>query len=48
MRALGDNAAGWVDDLALVTTDTELRAALTDSGAVLLGYRELRNVMRAG
>ena len=48
VRALGDHAAGWVDDLSLVTTDTELRSVLADSGAVLLGYRELRNAMRAG
>jgi chitin disaccharide deacetylase len=48
VRALGDTAVGWIDDLALVTTDTELRTALADSGAVLIGYRELRDVMRAG
>jgi hypothetical protein len=48
VRALGETAAGWIDDLALVTTDVELRTALTNSGAVLIGYRELRDVMRAG
>lgn len=48
VRALGEHASGWVDDLALVTTDAELTSALTDSGAVLIGYRELRNAMRAG
>jgi predicted glycoside hydrolase/deacetylase ChbG (UPF0249 family) len=48
VRALGDTAVGWIDDLALVTTDTKLRTALKDSGAVLIGYRELRDVMRAG
>jgi predicted glycoside hydrolase/deacetylase ChbG (UPF0249 family) len=48
VRALGDTAVGWIDDLALVTTDAELRTALTDSGAVMIGYRELRDVMRAG
>ena len=47
VRALGEHAAGWVDDLALVTTDTELRTVLEASGAVLIGYRELRNAMRA-
>ena len=46
VRALGEHAAGWVDDLALVTTDTELRLALAESGAVLIGYRELRSAMR--
>jgi hypothetical protein len=48
VRALGEHAAGWVDDLALVTTDTELRLALAESGAVLIGYRELRSAMRGG
>lgn len=48
VRALGETATGWIDDLALVTTDAELRTALTNSGAVLIGYRELRDVMRAG
>jgi len=46
VRALGEHAAGWVDDLALVTTDTELRLALAESGAELIGYRELRSAMR--
>jgi hypothetical protein len=36
-----------VDDLALVTGD-EVRAALSSSGAVLIGYREIRDAMRAG
>ena len=48
VRALGETATGWIDDLALMTTDAELRTALTNSGAVLIGYRELRDVMRAG
>ena len=48
VRALGETATGWIDDLALMTTDAELRTALTSSGAVLIGYRELRDVMRAG
>ena len=47
VRALGATAEGWIDDLALVTSD-EVRAALADSGAVPIGYRELRDVMRAG
>ena len=46
VRALGDVAVGWIDDLALATSD-ELRNAVTASGAVLIGYRELRNAMRA-
>ena len=47
VRALGDVATGWIDDLALATSD-ELRNAITASGAVLIGYHELRNAMRIG
>ena len=47
VRALGDVATGWIDDLALATSD-ELRDAVTASGAVLIGYRELRDAMRVG
>ncbi len=46
VRALGEVANGWIDDLALATSD-ELRNAVTASGAVLIGYRELRDAMRA-
>jgi len=48
VRALGNTATGWIDDLALMTSDAELRTVLSNSGAVLIGYRELRDVMRAG
>lgn len=47
VRALGDVAIGWIDDLALATSD-ELRRAVTTSGAVLIGYRALRDAMRLG
>lgn len=47
VRALGDIATGWIDDLALTTSD-ELRNAVTASGAVLIGYRALRDAMRVG
>jgi predicted glycoside hydrolase/deacetylase ChbG (UPF0249 family) len=47
VRALGGVADGWIDDLELVTTNNELRQAITDSGAILIGYRELRDAMRA-
>ncbi|MFM8793479.1 MAG: ChbG/HpnK family deacetylase [Acidimicrobiales bacterium] len=47
VRALGGPATGWVDDLALVTADGEFAAAVRDSGAVLIGYRDLRDAMRA-
>jgi len=46
VRALGEVATGWIDDLSLATSD-ELRNAVTASGAVLIGYRELRDAMRA-
>lgn len=46
IRALGDVAIGWIDDLALVTSQ-ELRDALRDAGAVLIGYRAIRDAMRA-
>ena len=45
VRALGEVATGWIDDLALATSD-ELRNAVTASGAVLIGYRALRDAMR--
>jgi hypothetical protein len=47
VRALGEVAEGWIDDLALATSD-ELRDAVARSGATLIGYRELRDAMRAG
>ena len=47
VRALGGSAAGWIDDLALVTADAGFAAAVRGSGAVLIGYRELRDAMRA-
>lgn len=47
VRALGEVATGWIDDLALATSD-DLRNAVTASGAVLIGYRELRDAMRVG
>ena len=47
VRALGDVSSGWVDDLDLVTKDAEFAAAVRDSGAVLIGYRDLHDAMRA-
>ena len=47
VRALAGAAAdGWVADLALVT-GAELPAALTAAGAVMIGFRELRDSMRS-
>jgi predicted glycoside hydrolase/deacetylase ChbG (UPF0249 family) len=46
IRALGDASNGWIDDYELVVNDASLKQALTDSGATLIGYRELRDAMR--
>ena len=46
VRALSDAATGWIDDYDLVVNDQHLRNLLTDAGAVLIGYRDLRAVIR--
>ena len=38
----------WIDDLALVVDDPRVPTLLAEVGAVLIGYRELRDAMRAG
>jgi predicted glycoside hydrolase/deacetylase ChbG (UPF0249 family) len=48
VRALTDMAQGWIDDLDLVTADPTMRRLLDEEGAVLVGYRDLRDLMRAG
>lgn len=48
VRALSDSAEHWIDDHAFVTDDADLRAAIADAGATLIGFRELRDAMRAG
>lgn len=45
VRALGAHTQGWIDDLDLVTGD-DLRRRLDAAGAVLIGYRSLRDAMR--
>lgn len=47
VRALTASAPLWIDDLALVTTDRHLVELLRDADAVLVGYRALRDAMRA-
>ena len=42
----GDAADGWIADLALATSD-ELRQRLEDAGAVMVGFRALRDLMRS-
>src|SRR3954451_8186162 len=46
VRALTGAASGWIDDYVLVTADPTLRKLLSDGGAVLIGYRQLRTAMR--
>lgn len=48
VRAITDAAELWIDDHDLVTADTTLRSLLAESGAVRVGYRQLRDAMRAG
>lgn len=48
VRAISESAQGWIDDLALVTTDAHLRELIAASGATIIGYRALRDVMRSG
>ena len=48
VRALTDDASAFIDDYLLMTQDADLPEAIADSGAVLIGYRELRDAMRAG
>ena len=46
VRAVSADADGWIADLALVTGD-EIRGRLDAAGATLIGFRELRDAMRA-
>ena len=48
VRALTELAPHWIADHEFVTRDPALPAAIAASGAQLIGYRELRNLMRAG
>jgi chitin disaccharide deacetylase len=48
VRAMTDSAEGWIDDLDLVLDASgELQRQIANSGAVLIGYRDLRQAMRA-
>lgn len=47
VRALTPHADQWIDDFEFVTGDA-VGTAIAESGAVLIGYRELRDAMRAG
>ena len=48
MRATTEAAPLWIDDHELVTADATLRTLLAESGATPIGYRALRDAMRAG
>lgn len=48
VRAMTDLAEHWIDDHRFVTGDPALPEAIDASGATLIGYRELRDAMRAG
>ncbi|MCC6224899.1 MAG: polysaccharide deacetylase family protein [Microthrixaceae bacterium] len=48
LRAIGTDWPARVDDLALMTADSQLRAMLDRAGAVLIGWRAMRSLMRAG
>lgn len=47
LRALAPDWANRVDDHHLVTHDTGLRAMVERSGVTMIGFRELRDLMRA-
>jgi hypothetical protein len=40
-------ANGWIDDYNFVVNDASLKQAIVDSGATMIGYRALRDAMRA-
>ncbi len=48
VRALTDAAESWIDDHRLMTDDLRLAELLRATGAVRIGYRDLRDAMRAG
>ena len=49
VRALAADAPAWIDDHRLVVSEAaSVRAALAVAGATVIGYRALREVMRAG
>lgn len=47
VRALGDVTLGWVEDHNFVVNDPTLREAIEQSGAVMIGYRQVRDAMRS-
>lgn len=47
VRALSQWADEWIDDLDLATRDSMLPQLIADSGAIMIGYRALRDAMRS-
>jgi predicted glycoside hydrolase/deacetylase ChbG (UPF0249 family) len=47
VRALSQWADEWIDDLDLVTRDALLPQLIAESGAIMIGYRALRDAMRS-
>jgi len=47
VRALAPDWAARVDDHDLLVHDHDIRALSERAGAILIGYRELREAMRA-
>jgi hypothetical protein len=47
LQAMAGDWEGRVDDHRLLVDDAQLRDALDDAGITLIGYRELRDLMRA-
>jgi hypothetical protein len=48
LRAIAPDWAARVDDLHLLATDAGFGAMVERSGARLIGFRQLRDAMRAG
>jgi predicted glycoside hydrolase/deacetylase ChbG (UPF0249 family) len=47
LQAMATDWEGRVDDHRLLVKDSELRDGLTEAGITLIGYRELRDLMRS-
>jgi len=47
IRALGEVAQSWIDDYDFLVNNEELPDAIAASGATLIGFRELRTLMRS-
>jgi hypothetical protein len=48
LRAIAPDWAARVDDLHLLTSDAAIRAMVERSGVKLIGFKALRDAMRAG